>query len=111
MAEKLLDIEVVSPQKSVYSGKAVSVTLPGTLSSFQVLYNHAPLISSLEPGIIKISSQDKREIFLAVTSGFTEVCNNKVSVLVENAIESAEINVINEQESRIVAMSFCEPRS
>ena len=51
---KELNLEIISPNKIGYSGKVISVTVPGTLGSFQILYNHAPIISSLEIGEIKI---------------------------------------------------------
>lgn len=97
MAEdKLLNVEIVTPQNVVYSGSVQSVTLPGSFAPFQVLYNHAPIVSALDAGIVKISTPDEKIMFFATTSGFAEVHDNKVSVLVESADEAGTINVQDE---------------
>jgi len=94
MAEnKLLDVEIVTPHKVVYQGKAVSVTVPGSKGSFQVLYNHAPIVSTLDIGLTKlIDESDKVKIF-ATSNGFTEIHQNKISILVDSADDSSEINI------------------
>jgi F-type H+-transporting ATPase subunit epsilon len=96
--DKLLDVEIVTPQKVVYSGKAVSVSVPGSLSAFQILYNHAPIVSSLDMGIIKIVDDKDSNIIYATGSGFTEVSKNKISILVESAFDAKELDAsaINE---------------
>ena len=90
--DKLLEIEIITPQRTVYAGKAQSITLPGTKAPFQVLYNHAPIVSSLEIGMIKIVDGNSKPVYFASTKGFIEVSKNVVSVLVESADESSEIN-------------------
>jgi F-type H+-transporting ATPase subunit epsilon len=91
MAEKLLEIEIVTPQAKIYSGKAESVSLPGSKSPFQVLYNHAPIVSSLEVGLIKILDDNGKNLWFACSTGFTEISKNKVSILVENALLGTEV--------------------
>lgn len=83
--EKLLDVEIVTPGSVVFNGKAVSISLPGSLSPFQVLYNHAPIVSSLENGTIKIIDDTENAVFFKVSKGFAEVRNNLVSILVDTA--------------------------
>ena len=76
-----LDLEIISPEKKVYTGKVKSVTIPGTKGNFQVLYNHAPLISTFDIGIIKlVLSDDSTQIF-TTSGGSTEVLDNKVLIL------------------------------
>lgn len=96
---KLLDVEILTPQKVIYSGKAISVSVPGSLSPFQVLYNHAPIVSSLDFGIVKIVNEDNSKIFFAIQEGFTEVRSNRVSILVDSALnaEMIDINSANEE--------------
>ena len=60
--EKLLDIEVVTPKEKIYKGKGFSVTVPGKKSPFQILYNHAPIVSSLDAGKITIVDDKNNEI-------------------------------------------------
>lgn len=75
-------LEISSPEATLVKMMVGSVTLPGAAGSFEVLKDHAPLISSLDPGIIKYSTGTE-ERTLSVKSGFVEVRNNKVSVCVE----------------------------
>ena len=92
MADSPLTVEIITPQKVVYSGKAVSVSMPGSLAPFQVLSRHAPIVSSLEVGLIRIVGQNNNYTWFAVGSGFTEVLANRVSILVEHAVEASSIN-------------------
>jgi F-type H+-transporting ATPase subunit epsilon len=91
--DKLLDVEIVTPQRVIYHGKAVSVTVAGSESPFQILNMHAPIVSTLEVGITKIVDETDKPIYFATTSGFTEVHKNKVSILVEDACASDEVVV------------------
>jgi len=85
--EKLLDVEIVTPGKTVFIGKAQSVTVPGTLAPFQILFNHAAIVSSLDPGTIRIFDDEGKNVFFATGKGFAEVNKNLVSILVESAQE------------------------
>lgn len=73
-------VEVITPDKVLFSGEAVSIKLPGSGGAFEALANHAPLISSLEKGKVVVKTAAGEEIF-EVTSGIVEVLNNKVVVL------------------------------
>lgn len=74
-------LEIISPEKSLFEGDVDSVVLPGTMGSFEVLENHAPIISSLEEGQIKVMAGQDSQSF-DIKSGFVEVLKNKVIVLV-----------------------------
>jgi F-type H+-transporting ATPase subunit epsilon len=90
---KALDLEIVTPQNVSYKGLVQAVTVPGTLGSFQVLFDHAPLISTLEIGIIKIKlSEDKTE-FYATSGGTVEVLNNKVLILADSLEFAEDIDI------------------
>ena len=93
MSEHLLNIDIVTPQSIIFSGKGISVSLPGAQSPFQVLYNHAPIVSALEVGAIKIVNEDNSEVLYATEGGFVEVLGNRVSVVVETAEIASEINL------------------
>ena len=84
-----LDLEIISPEKKVYSGKVKSVTIPGTKGNFQVLYNHAPLISTFEIGIIKLILSDDSTLVFTTSGGSAEVLDNKVLIL-SDTVESIE---------------------
>lgn len=95
--DKLLEIEIVTPQEKVFTGMGSSVSLPGSLSSFQVLYNHAPIVSTLDPGITKVLDESGNKFIFASGPGFAEVRQNKVSVLVENAFNVTDIDISTEK--------------
>lgn len=77
-----MQLEILTPETTFYSGEVDSITLPGTLGSFQILNNHAPIISSLTRGILSFSAGGRiRE--MDVTDGFVEVSHNKVTVCLD----------------------------
>jgi len=88
-----VDLEIITPQKVAYKGEVLAVTVPGTLGSFQILHNHAPLISTMEIGIIKIKlSEDKTEYY-ATSGGTVEVLNNKRLILADSLEVAEEIDI------------------
>jgi F-type H+-transporting ATPase subunit epsilon len=92
MADKYLNVEIITPGRIVYSDLAVSVNVPGSLSPFEVLYNHAPIVSALDNGIIKITAAGSKSMKYICSTGFVEVSKNKVSILVEKADEIENVN-------------------
>ena len=78
----MLKLRIIAPDKLVFEGEVESVTLPGTIGSFTVLNNHAPIISSLENGIIAYNGANGR-VEITIRSGFAEVRDNILSVCVE----------------------------
>lgn len=81
-------LEILTPEKSVYSGDVYGVQLPGVEGSFEILEQHAAMVAALGAGKMKIildKSQTKTESF-QITGGFVEVLNNRASVLLEGVI-------------------------
>ena len=78
----MLKLRIIAPDKLVFEGEVESVTLPGTIGSFTVLNNHAPIISSLESGVIAYKGANG-QVEIAIRSGFAEVRDNILSVCVE----------------------------
>jgi len=82
-------IEILTPEKKLFSGDAYGVQLPGISGSFEVLEKHAPMVSALGKGAVKILlDKTGKSSSYKINSGFVEVLNNQVSVLVEGAIEA-----------------------
>ncbi len=82
MAEQhILTLTILSPQKQLFSGEVKSVTLPGSCNPFTVLYNHAPLVSTLEKGVIKWVAESVGQVY--ISGGFVEIKENKVVACVE----------------------------
>lgn len=80
-----LRLKIVSPEKVVYDGEIESVTVPGTKGEFQILRDHAPIISSLQNGKVEFVAKGGERQSLDVTGGFVEVKKNEVSLCVEVA--------------------------
>ena len=83
-----LNLEIITPEKPIFKDKIEAVTIPGTLGSFQILKDHAPLISSFEIGIIKVKKA-AAETYYTTSGGTVEVSHNKVLVLADS-IEKVE---------------------
>lgn len=93
MYEKAFKLQIVTPNRVVFQGDAASLSAPGVQGGFQVLYNHAPLLSSLEIGELRVKGVDGRDSVYATSGGFVEVKDNTVVVLVETAEATSEIDV------------------
>lgn len=93
-----MTLEIVSPEAKLFSGPVTSVTLPGVDGSFQILNHHAPIVSILKEGVVKIAAEnfhfgkeviskfikiDEKTYTLAINSGTIEMNDNKVIVLVD----------------------------
>lgn len=87
-----LFLEIISPSQQVFSGEIISITVPGTKGRFQVLRNHAPIISTFEIGVIKVDLKDNSKYF-ATAGGTIEVLNNKVLVLADSIESTDEIDI------------------
>ena len=76
-----MKVTIVSPEKSLYDNEAESVTVPGEKGCFEVLRNHAPIISSLTAGTVLCKGE--KPFSLKVSGGFIEVSRREVSICVE----------------------------
>ncbi|MAT38514.1 MAG: ATP synthase F1 subunit epsilon [Ectothiorhodospiraceae bacterium] len=81
--EKSFHLKIVTPNRLEFEGEVTSVTCPGTEGKFQVLYNHAPLLSGLDVGIMEFKGTENQ--VYAVSGGFTQVLHNSVLVLADTA--------------------------
>ncbi len=78
----MLNLRIVSPESIAYNGEAESVKVPGMLGSFEILNNHAPIISALQKGKVEFVNAEGRHE-LDINGGFVEVQKNRVSLCVE----------------------------
>ena len=79
-------LDIVTPDKKVFNGEVNEVTFPGSDGEFQILKDHAPLISALGRGKVTIKAEGKTEE-LNIVGGVVEVLNNSIVVLAESVIE------------------------
>ena len=83
-----MTLEILTPERKIFSGDVYGVQLPGINGLFEVLDKHAPLVSALKEGKMKILKDSKsNSSSYTIQGGFVEVLNNKTTVLVEGATE------------------------
>lgn len=82
-----MNLEILTPEKKLFSDDVFGVQLPGVTGLFEVLEKHAPLVSALKKGRIKVLKDKNNHLaFFDIQSGFVEVIANTVTVLVEGAV-------------------------
>ncbi len=83
-----MTLEILTPERKLFSGEVYGVQMPGISGLFEVLDKHAPLVSALKAGRVKVlRDKQAHTTSFAIQGGFVEVLNNKVTVLVEGAKE------------------------
>jgi F-type H+-transporting ATPase subunit epsilon len=92
-------LEVVTPERKVFSEEVSGIVVPATEGSLGVLSNHAPLITGLQIGVIKFTQEGKNRK-MAISGGFMEVKDNKVIVLADTAELGSEIDVLRAKEAK-----------
>jgi F-type H+-transporting ATPase subunit epsilon len=75
-----MEVEIITPDKKIFEGKASSITLPGSDGWFQILDRHAPMVASLKKGIVKVDTTEGKQQF-DINGGIVECGGNKVVVL------------------------------
>ncbi|MDZ7718725.1 MAG: ATP synthase F1 subunit epsilon [Balneolaceae bacterium] len=84
--------QLLTPEGSRFEGQVEGVRVPGSSGDFQMLHNHAPIVSSLGIGKIVIKQKGEKELNFAVSGGFVEMSNNQLTILAEKAEKSTEID-------------------
>ncbi|MFO7879710.1 MAG: FoF1 ATP synthase subunit delta/epsilon [Bacteroidota bacterium] len=79
----MLQVEVISPEKTLFKGESSLVQVPGAKGSFQILNMHAPIISTLVEGKVRVVGVRGKEEFFEISSGVVECHDNKIIILVE----------------------------
>jgi F-type H+-transporting ATPase subunit epsilon len=82
-----MTLDILTPESKIFSGNVYGVQLPGISGMFELLDKHAPMVSALKNGNLKILKDKTATTSYTIQSGFVEVLNNKVTVLVEGAKE------------------------
>ena len=96
-------LEIVTPKKTVYSGQVVSLQAPGSEGSFGIMAGHMPLLTSLQIGVLRFAEEGGSEARMAVSGGFAEVGQERVTILAETAERADEIDIARAESSRLRA--------
>ncbi len=81
-----MTLEILTPEKKLFSGSVYGVQLPGIDGLFEILDKHAPLVSALGKGNVKVLKEKNNAETFTINGGFVEVLNNKTTVLVEGVL-------------------------
>ena len=79
----MLQLKIVSPERIEFDGEVVSVLVPGSQGQFEILNDHAPIISTLDKGVVEYGLPQGQKVQLEILGGFVEVQQNVVSLCVE----------------------------
>ena len=77
-----MKVYILTPEKTLFEGEAKAVKLPGSLGQFEILDKHAPIVSSLTKGTVKLTDTKGEKHLFEISKGFVEVLKNEVNVLV-----------------------------
>ncbi len=99
MAEKAIKLDIVTPERIIFSQDVDFIVAPGTLGQLGVLPDHIALITSLEIGILKVKTGTE-ELKMAISGGFFEVKQNKAVVLADTAEKASDIDVVRAQQAK-----------
>lgn len=83
-----MKLHFLTPSKTIFDGEVTSVTIPGTKGLFTVLTDHAPLLTTIEKGVVEYTIGDSETIAVIVGGGFAEVKNNIVTICAEKILEA-----------------------
>lgn len=82
-----MKIEIITPDRKIYTGEIRSVRVPGRKGSFQVLKDHAPIISTLDAGSVMITDDQGTEVRFEITGGVIEVKRNRIILLADSVVQ------------------------
>lgn len=105
MTDHILHVSIVTPRTTAYNNVALAVSVPGAQSPFQVLYNHAPIISALETGVVKIEDPNNHVEYFASREGFVEVLKNNITIVVNDLVSASAIDLSMAESDRLAAKS------
>jgi F-type H+-transporting ATPase subunit epsilon len=97
------ELEIVTPQRIQFSGSVESVSCPGEQGRFQVLYNHAPFLSTLAVGLVKVVDSEGAHKQYAVSGGIAQVFHNRMRLLADTAERADQIDVDRAERARLRA--------
>ena len=106
-----MQLDIITAERVVYSDQVSIVVAPGIEGELGILPNHAPLLTTLQPGEIRVVKEGEEDTFIAVSSGFLEVMANKVVILTDTAERAEEIDEARAQEAVQRAQESLEHRT
>jgi F-type H+-transporting ATPase subunit epsilon len=106
-----IDIEIVSAEQTVFTGKASFVSLPGENGELGILAGHTPLISKIKPGTVYIETSEDKHEYVFIAGGILEVQPNKITVLADTAIRGDDLDEAKAQEAKARAQEAIDNKN
>jgi len=103
--------QILTPEGKLFDGEVFGVQVPGSAGSFEMRADHAPIISTLEIGRVRITTGDGNEINIAISGGFVEMNNNQLALLAEAAEIVVDIDVQRAQKAKKKALEEMKEKS
>lgn len=107
----LLMVDVVSTERSIFSGEARFVEVPGAQGELGVLPGHTPLLTGVRPGTVRIEAADGSETYLYIAGGFVEIQPDRVTVLADTAMRADSLDHARAERAREEAQARLEQQS
>ncbi|AHB06085.1 MULTISPECIES: F0F1 ATP synthase subunit epsilon [Pandoraea] len=107
----LLMVDVVSTERSIFSGEARFVEVPGAQGELGVLPGHTPLLTGVRPGTVRIEAADGSETYLYIAGGFVEIQPDRVTVLADTAMRADSLDHARAERAREEAQALLEQQS
>ena len=106
-----IHLDIVSAEKEIFSGLVASVTVTGALGEFGIMLGHAPLLTSLQPGEVRLVKDNGETEIIYISGGFVEVQPNLVTILADTAERAADLDEAKAMEAKKHAESQLEARN
>jgi F-type H+-transporting ATPase subunit epsilon len=106
-----IKVDVVSTERSIFSGEARFVEVPGTAGELGVLPGHTPLLTGIRPGTVRIEAADGTETFLYIAGGFVEIQPDRVTILADTAMRADSLDQARAERAREEAKALLEQQS
>lgn len=103
MTDKRISLEIVTPEKRIYSADVYYLHAPATVGGIGVYPRHTPIVTALDVGELSVDSGDGKEETFFIAGGFLDICDDKAVVLAKSAERSDDIDVTRAEKARVRA--------
>lgn len=107
----LLKVDVVSTERAIFSGEAKFVAVPGKMGELGVLPGHAPLLTAVRPGTVRIETEDGADTYLYIAGGFVEIQPDRVTILADTAMRAESLDEARAERAREEARALIETQT
>lgn len=97
---KTFQAQILTPIGALFDGEVTGVQVPGEGGSFEMKFNHAPIISTLDIGVVRLMTEQNQALYYAVSGGFVEMNDNRLTLLAEAAESAADIDIERARSAR-----------